>query len=80
MVPRRLTGRRGVRSTRILQLFVFALAKGLPYTLVCYFLSGMVINAADFFYFAAVLTVLSTVGSGIALLLVSLVPSLEGCV
>ena len=42
-------------------------------------MSGKLINAPDFFYFAAVMTVLSTLGSAIALLLVSLVPSLEGC-
>ena len=60
------------------QLFSYALLKGLPYTVVCYFLSGMTINAADLFYFAAVMTLLSTIGSAIALLLVSLVPSLEG--
>jgi len=61
------------------QLFSFALIKGLPFTLICYFLSGMGISAAEFFYFAAVMTVLSTLGSALALLLVSLVPSVEGC-
>jgi hypothetical protein len=69
-----------VRRYTPAQLFSYALLKGLPYTLACYFLSGMVINAGALFYFAAVLTVISTLGSAIALLLVSLVPSLEGCV
>ncbi|KAJ3089237.1 ABC transporter G member 22 [Quaeritorhiza haematococci] len=61
-----------------LRLQFFGLIRGILYPPFCYFLSGMTLSIDSYIYFCLVVTLMSTTGSAIALLLVSAIPALEG--
>jgi hypothetical protein len=61
-----------------LKLYFFAIVKGLLYTILCYFLAGMDSSFDRFIYFAALLSVLSNIGSSIAFLLITAIKDVDG--
>lgn len=62
----------------IIRFYVDAIWKGLVAAILSYFFPPMRLTADGFFFFAATLMVCSTFGSGLAFLMVSLIPDAEG--
>jgi hypothetical protein len=61
-----------------LRLTFMGLIRGILYPLLCYFVSGLTITFDRYIYFSAVVTLMSTTGSAVAMALVSAIPALEG--
>eukprot|EP00123_Amoebidium_parasiticum_P016558 comp23492_c0_seq1/m.39325 comp23492_c0_seq1/g.39325 ORF comp23492_c0_seq1/g.39325 comp23492_c0_seq1/m.39325 type:complete len:840 (-) comp23492_c0_seq1:149-2668(-) len=62
----------------LLRLFFFSIIKGLAFSALVYFFPGLPTGVGQFFVFALILMTLSTIGSSLALLLVSAIPDVEG--